>query len=73
VPDHDLSRFGDRAGHEGIAPGARIVSVKVAGRDGVTTPSTVVAAIDWVIANRSADGLNIRVLKQSGLNLSQRH
>lgn len=28
---------GTRPGHEGLAPGARIVSVKVAGADGVTT------------------------------------
>ncbi len=56
---------GDRAGHEGIAPGARIVSVKVAGHDGLTTVPQVVAAIDWVIDHRSSDGLNIRVLNLS--------
>ncbi len=56
---------GDRAGHEGIAPGARIVSVKVAGHDGVTTVPQVVAAIDWVVEHRNTDGLNIRVLNLS--------
>ena len=56
---------GDRYGHEGIAPGARIVSVKVAGHDGVTTVPQVVAAIDWVVEHRNTDGLNIRVLNLS--------
>ncbi|MEO1060575.1 MAG: S8 family serine peptidase [Actinomycetota bacterium] len=56
---------GDRPGHEGIAPDARIVSVKVAGHDGITSVPQVVAAIDWVIEHRNADGLNIRVLNLS--------
>ena len=56
---------GNRPGHEGIAPGARVVSVKVAGHDGLTTVPQVVAAIDWVIDHRHADGLNIRVLNLS--------
>ncbi len=56
---------GTRPGHEGIAPGARIVSVKVAGHDGKTTVPQVVAAIDWVIDHRNSDGLNIRVLNLS--------
>ncbi|MCP4845730.1 MAG: S8 family serine peptidase, partial [Actinomycetia bacterium] len=56
---------GRRAGHEGVAPGARIVSVKVAGDDGVTSVGQVVAAIDWVVEHRNTDGLNIRVLNLS--------
>ncbi len=56
---------GNRPGHNGIAPGARIVSVKVAGHDGITTVPQVVAAIDWVIEHRNTDGLNIRVLNLS--------
>jgi serine protease AprX len=60
---------GDRAGHEGIAPGARIISLKTAGHDGVTTVPQVIAAIDWVIEHRNSDGLNIRVLN---LSLGQR-
>ncbi|MCP4307131.1 MAG: S8 family serine peptidase [bacterium] len=56
---------GRRAGDEGIAPGARIVSVKVAGEDGVTSVGQVVAAIDWVVEHRNTDGLNIRVLNLS--------
>ncbi len=56
---------GERSGARGIAPGARIVSVKVAGHDGVTTVPQVVAAIDWVVEHRNTDGLNIRVLNLS--------
>jgi serine protease AprX len=56
---------GQRAGHEGVAPGARVVSVKVAGEDGVTTVGQVVAAIDWVVEHRNSDGLNIKVLNLS--------
>ncbi len=49
----------------GIAPGARIVSVKVAGYDGAVDVSQVLAAIDWVVQNRNNNGLNIRVLNLS--------
>ncbi|MEM9038094.1 MAG: S8 family serine peptidase [Actinomycetota bacterium] len=56
---------GDRAGNVGFAPEARIISVKVAGRDGITTVPQVVAAIDWVVEHRDRDGLNIRVLNLS--------
>ncbi|MBT8203013.1 MAG: S8 family serine peptidase [Acidimicrobiia bacterium] len=46
----------------GMAPDARIVSLKVADRNGVTDVSQVIAAIDWVVQHRNTDGLNIRVL-----------
>jgi serine protease AprX len=49
----------------GAAPGARIVSLKVAASDGATDVSQVIAAIDWVIEHRNSDGLNIRVLNLS--------
>jgi serine protease AprX len=49
----------------GIAPGARIVNVKVASAGGETDVSQVIAAIDWVVQHRSSDGLNIRVLNLS--------
>jgi len=49
----------------GAAPGARIVSLKVAASDGATDVSQVIAAIDWVVQHRSTDGLNIRVLNLS--------
>jgi subtilisin family serine protease len=49
----------------GIAPGARIVSVKVASAGGETDVSQVIAAIDWVVQHRTSNGLNIRVLNLS--------
>ncbi|MEA2621402.1 MAG: serine protease AprX [Chloroflexota bacterium] len=58
----------------GIAPGARLVSVKVADAWGTTDVSQVIVAIDWVIAHRNDDkaALNIRVLNLSfGTNGTQ--
>jgi serine protease AprX len=49
----------------GAAPGARVISLKVASSDGATDVSQVIAAIDWVIEHRNTDGLNIRVLNLS--------
>ncbi|MDH5373240.1 MAG: S8 family serine peptidase, partial [Acidimicrobiia bacterium] len=49
----------------GMAPYSRIVSLKVATRDGITDVSQVIAAINWVVEHRNTDGLNIRVLNLS--------
>jgi serine protease AprX len=49
----------------GVAPDARIVSVKVADAQGRTDVSQAIAAIDWVIQHKNADGMNIRVLNMS--------
>jgi serine protease AprX len=49
----------------GIAPKARVVSVKVASASGATDVSQVIAGIDWVVQHRNTDGLNIRVLNLS--------
>ena len=38
---------------------------QVLGHDGATDVSQVIAAIDWVVQNRNADGLNIRVMNLS--------
>ncbi|MGI8775298.1 MAG: S8 family serine peptidase [Actinomycetota bacterium] len=53
------------ANFAGIAPDARIVSVKVAGNSGATDVSQVIKAMDWVVRNKNSDGLNIRVLNLS--------
>jgi serine protease AprX len=45
-----------------VAPGAHLVSLKVATRDGAVDVTQVIAAIDWVVAHRSDPGMNIRVL-----------
>ncbi|MCB0969339.1 MAG: S8 family serine peptidase, partial [Ilumatobacter sp.] len=47
-------------GISGLAPGAGIVSVKVAGRDGSVMPLDLIKGIDWVVAN--ADQYDIGVL-----------
>jgi hypothetical protein len=50
---------------QGIAPDARILSVKVADAHGVADVSQVIAAIDWVVQHRYDNGMNIRVLNLS--------
>jgi serine protease AprX len=49
----------------GIAPGSRVVNVKVGTMDGTVHTSQVIAGIDWIIQNRSANGMNIRVVNLS--------
>ena len=46
----------------GVAPGSRIVNVKVGAADGAVDVSQVIAGIDWVVQNRNAAGMNIRVI-----------
>jgi serine protease AprX len=53
------------ADYAGMAPDARLVSVKVADREGRTDVSQVIAAIDWVIEHRHDGDLDIRVLNLS--------
>jgi serine protease AprX len=62
----------DGGGYRGMAPGARIVSLKVATADGGADVSQVIAAIDWVVQHAHDPGLNIRVLNLSyGTNSRQ--
>jgi subtilisin family serine protease len=49
----------------GMAPGSRLISVKVADATGATDVSQVIAAIDWVVKHRRDNGMNIRVLNLS--------
>ena len=53
------------SGFEGIAPGANLISLKVASADGAADVSQVIAAIDWVVEHRNDKDLNIRVLNLS--------
>jgi len=63
---------GQPGGYRGVAPDARIVSLKVGVADGGADVSQVIAAIDWVVQHRNDNGLNIRVLNLSyGTNSSQ--
>ncbi|GAC1336974.1 MAG: hypothetical protein NVSMB29_00600 [Candidatus Dormibacteria bacterium] len=56
---------GDRAHFLGMAPDARLVSVKVANATGDTNLDKMLAAIDWVVQHRHDQGMNIRVLNLS--------
>lgn len=53
---------GDTAAAPGLAPGSRVVNVKVGSANGAVDVSQVIAGIDWVVQHRNANGLNIRVL-----------
>jgi serine protease AprX len=58
--------------YRGVAPDARIVSLKVATADGGTDVSQVIAAINWVVQHARDPGLNIRVISLSyGTNSTQ--
>jgi serine protease AprX len=58
--------------YRGMAPDARIVSVKVGSADGGVDVSQVIAAINWVIQHKNDNGMNIRVLNLSyGTNSAQ--
>ena len=52
--------------YTGEAPGANLISIKVAGASGVTTVSTVIQGIAWAIANQQVYGIKV-------INLSLGH
>jgi serine protease AprX len=48
----------------GVAPGAKLTSLKVGARNGAVDVTQVIAAIDWVVEHRNDDAANkIRVLE----------
>jgi serine protease AprX len=59
------SSYLDRTRFTGVAPDARIVSLKVGATDGSADVSQVIAAINWVTEHAHSNGLNIRVLNLS--------
>ncbi len=60
---HGTHLAGIIAGRDGgIAPGARIVNVKVGAADGAVDVSQVIAGIEWVVQHRNDPGMNIKVL-----------
>jgi len=62
----------DTSNFYGMAPDARLVSLKVADHNGVVDVSQVIAAIDWVAQFGKTNGLNVRVLNLSfGLDSPQ--
>ena len=63
---------GQPGGYRGVAPDARIVSLKVGVTDGGVDVSQVIAAIDWAVQHRNDNGMNIRVINLSyGTNSTQ--
>jgi serine protease AprX len=58
--------------YRGMAPDARIVSLKVGTADGGVDVSQMIAAIDWVVQHKNDNGLNIKVINISyGTNSTQ--
>jgi serine protease AprX len=51
--------------YQGVAPDARVISLKVGATDGAADVSQVIAAIGWVTQHAHDPGLNIRVLNLS--------
>jgi serine protease AprX len=63
---------GNTSNFIGVAPDAHILNMKVADESGVADISQVIAAIDWVVAHKNDNGLNIRVINLSfGTNSTQ--
>jgi serine protease AprX len=59
--------------YRGVAPDARIVSLKVGTADGGVDVTQVIAAINWVVDHQHDNGMNIRVLNLSyGTNSTQK-
>jgi serine protease AprX len=56
---------GTAGGFQGVAPGSRIVNVKVGSHDGSVDVSQIIAGIDWVVQHAHDPGMNIRVLNLS--------
>jgi serine protease AprX len=66
IAGHDPSGLLSSGEFQGIAPGARLTSLKVATTQGAVDVSQVIAAVDWVVAHRNDDPNNpIRVLNLS--------
>ncbi len=61
----DTSNASSCAGFAGMAPDARIISVKAADAHGATDVSQIIAGIDWVVQHAQDPGMNIRVLNLS--------
>jgi serine protease AprX len=60
--DAGVDPLRQNGGFVGIAPDSRVVNVKVGGMDGRVHVSQVIAGLDWVVQNKTANGMNIRVI-----------
>ena len=50
---------------QGVAPGARILDMKVGASNGAVDVSQVIAAVNWVDQHRNDPGMNVRVINLS--------
>jgi serine protease AprX len=65
IAGKDSTLLGGASAYRGMAPDARIVSLKVGATDGAVDVSQVIAAIDWVVQHAHDPGFNIRVINLS--------
>jgi serine protease AprX len=66
IAGNDTRNLSDPYRFRGVAPGAKVTSIKVAASDGAVDVSQVIAAVDWVVQHRDDDPANpIRVLNLS--------
>jgi serine protease AprX len=56
---------GTSSGFKGVAPGAKLLSVKTGSASGAVDVSQVIAGIDWVVQHRADNGMNVRVINLS--------
>jgi serine protease AprX len=57
--DGTSSRLAGGPIHTGVAPAARVISVKVAGADGSTSLSKLIAGIGWVVLHQDEVGASV--------------
>ena len=57
---------GSGSDYPGVAPNAPIVSVKVANGDGESMESDVIAACDWILANKDTYGIKVVNISMAG-------
>lgn len=73
-PGYAASSLAPASAYMGVAPGSRIVSLKVATADGGVDVTQVIAAIDWVVQHAHDPGFNIRLINLSyGTNSTQKY
>jgi serine protease AprX len=59
---------GAAAGHAGVAPSANLLSVDVMGDSGQATVADVIAACDWILANKSQYNIKVANLSLHATN-----
>ena len=54
--------------HKGAAPNAPIVAIKTANKDGQSVTSDVIAAADWILANKAKYNIRVANFSMAGAN-----